>query len=110
MSDSDSKPSHVVAQPLAEIVSVAAEGRLHDDSDSKAAAFVDLTLYLRPGGSFTVHGLTVLDESGKEPAVLLPSRKGDRRYFPIISLSGEIRRLVEEAVLKEYKRLLGDKK
>jgi hypothetical protein len=105
MSENDHKTFDSGAQVLAEILSIGAEGRLHDDPTRKAQAFVDVTLYLRPGGSIAVHGCAVLQEDGKEPAVLLPGRKGERRYFPIVSLSGEIRRIVEQTVLKEYERL-----
>jgi hypothetical protein len=107
MSDVNSNNANFHAQPLAEIVSVAAEGRLNNDSESKAAAFVDVTLYLRPGGSITIHGCTVLHKNGKEPTVLLPSRKGDRRNFPIVSNSGDIRRVIEQAVLEEFEHLRG---
>ena len=105
MSDSDYRPSKSETQPISEIVSVAVEGKLHNDPNSRAQAFLDVTLYLRTGGSITIHGCTVAHEEGKDPAVLLPGRKGDRRYFPVVSSSGEIRRVIEQAVLTEYRRL-----
>jgi len=98
-------PARDNAQPIAEVVSVAAEGRLNTDPNSRAQSFIDVTLYFLPGGSLTIQGWAVLHESGKEPIVLPPGRKGERRYFPIVSLSGDIRRVIEQAVLKEYTRL-----
>lgn len=92
---------------IAEIVSVAAEGRLHDNAISNAKAFASATLYLRPGGALTIHNVTVFHEEGRPPAVLFPSRKGDKRSFPIVEASGEIRRAIEQAVLREYERLRG---
>jgi DNA-binding cell septation regulator SpoVG len=94
-------PEHLIAG----ITSVTAEGRLHTSAESKARAFVDVTLYMQPGGTLTVHGCTVLHETACEPTVLMPGRKGDRRYFPVVSVSGEIRRVIENAILTEYRRL-----
>lgn len=105
MSHDHSKPSGLDAQQIFEVVSVSAEGRLHTDPESKVVAFVDLTLYFRPGGSLTIHGCSVLQENGKPPYVLLPGRKGDRRSFPTVAATGEIRRVIDQVVLKEYERL-----
>lgn len=109
MSDSDYRPSKSETQAISEIVSVAVEGKLHSDPNSKAQAFLNVTLYLQPGGSITIHGCTVAHEAGKDPAVLLPGKKGDRRYFPVVSHSGEIRKVIEQAVLAEYRRLTREK-
>ena len=105
MSQDHSKPSRLDAQQVFEIVSVSAEGRLHNNPESKVLGFVDLTLYFQPGGSLTVHGCGVLREDGKPPYVLLPGRKGERRTFPTVAATGEIRRVIDQAVLKEYERL-----
>lgn len=107
MSATQYKASESSTQPNVEVVSLAAEGRLHSDPGSKVQAFIDLTLYFRPGGSLTVYGCTVLQENGKPPVVLLPGRKGDRRSFPTVAATGEIRRIIEQAVLKEFERLTG---
>jgi hypothetical protein len=105
MSQSDDKCFPGPTQAIAEIVSISVEVRLNPDSGIKAAAFADVTLYLSPGGSLTICGCTVLDERGKQPVVLLPSRKGERRYFPVVSYTGNIRRAIDEAVLKAYARV-----
>jgi hypothetical protein len=105
MSATDYTPSPGSMQPIAEVVSLSAQGRLNRDRNSKARAFIDVVLYFRPGGSLTIHGCTVVHESGEEPAVLLPRRKGDDRYFPAVSNNGEIQRVIEQAAVREYQRL-----
>ena len=105
----EEKYNHPTAktQSIVEVVSISARGRLNNDADSKARAFVDVVLYFVPGGSLTIHGCMVLHEIEKEPRVLLPNRKGEKnRYFPIASASGEIHRLIERAAVDEYTRLV----
>ena len=106
MSEFNYPSSQQASQPIiAEIVSVGVELRLQSQADdSKVKAFADVTLHMRPGGSLTIHGCLVVQENGRAPVVLPPSRKGDRRYFPHVSLSGEIRRVAEETVLAEFDR------
>jgi hypothetical protein len=105
MSTAEYTPSPDSTQPVAQVVSLSAQGRLNRDRNSKARAFIDVVLYFRPGGSLTIHGCTVVHEDGQEPAVLLPRRKGDDRYFPVVSNNGEIQRVIEQTALREYQRL-----
>lgn len=105
MSDTNSSNSTALSQLLAEVVSITADVRLQKGSLRKAQAFADVIISFRRCGSITIHGFSVVQEDGKPPVVLPPARKGEHRYFAVLSLSGEIRRSVEQVVLDEYEHL-----
>ncbi len=71
--------------------------------ESKVAAFADVTLQL-PEGKIELNSVSVLKPNGKPAWVAPPAAKGEKRFFPYYSLSGEIRKSIESAVLAEYER------
>ncbi len=70
----------------------------------KLKAFADVTIALGDYGTLTCQGYSVFDDSAEGPRVAPPARKGNSRYFDVVTLNGEIRRLVEAAVIAEYER------
>jgi hypothetical protein len=71
------------------------------DGKIQANAFADVTIQLGSLGFIQVLGFSVFD-SGSGCRVIPPARKGQRRYFDIVVLRGEIGRLVEAEILREY--------
>jgi len=70
----------------------------------KTKAFADVTIPLGNEGDIKISGWSVLDSGGKAPLAAPPARKGNSRYFDVVSLTGRIRSVVEEVILKEYQR------
>jgi len=77
--------------------------RLVSKAESKVLAHASVTLALGPEGQLAVDGFSVLD-SGKGAWVAPPARKGDRRFFPVVTLTGKVRADVERAILAEFER------
>jgi len=84
--------------------SVTVDLRLSGKPDSKVKAFADVTVPLGDDGTITMLGFSVLESDGRPARVLAPARKGKQTWFNIVELTGRVRSLVEEAVLKEYER------
>jgi len=85
---------------------IAVEARLSNPEKSeKVKAFADITIPLGPEGVIKISGFSVIESNGDAPRVVPPARKGNSRYFDVISLIGKIRSLVDEAVLTEYERI-----
>jgi hypothetical protein len=68
------------------------------------AGFATVTIPLGPHGAIVISGFSVLSANGHPPHVVPPARKGNSRYFDIVTLSGDIRRLIEQAVLAAFIR------
>jgi DNA-binding cell septation regulator SpoVG len=81
-----------------------ADVRLVNKSDSKIRAHATATTSFGADGQIVMEGFSIFHEDGKTPWVAPPARKGERRYFPTITLAGKIRTLIEEAILTEYAR------
>jgi len=76
------------------------------NGDGKTRAFADVTLPLGEPGLLKLSGFSVID-TGSELRVVPPARKGKSKYFEVVSLIGKIRRMVDDAVLAEYRRVAG---
>jgi len=70
----------------------------------KVKAFADVTIPLGADGVLKVSGFQIIQADEQPVRVVPPARKGKYRYFDTISLTGKIRPLVDEAVLREYER------
>lgn len=77
--------------------------RRSDKPDSKLKAFADVTLSLGAPGTVTISGFSVFDDGSGAARVAAPARKGSSRYFDIVTMHGDIRRRVEDAILADYK-------
>jgi DNA-binding cell septation regulator SpoVG len=77
--------------------------RLVSNAQSKVLAHASVTLAFGADGQLVVDGFSVLD-NGKGPWVAPPARKGDRRFFPVVTLTGKVRADVEHAILAEFER------
>ncbi len=72
--------------------------------ESKIAAYADVVLS-GPEGKIQLNSFCVFKPNGKKPAwIAPPATKGEKRFFPLIVLSGEIRKRVEAAILSDYER------
>ena len=80
---------------------IAVEVRLNQRSESKLKAYADVTISGLEG-SIAIEGFAVFQSNGDAPSVGPPARKGDKKYFPVVTLNGGIRRRVESAILAEY--------
>jgi hypothetical protein len=69
--------------------------------DSKVVAHADVVLE-RPEGTIRLNSFCVFKPNGKPAWVAPPATKGERKFFPLIVLTGEIRKRVEAAILAEY--------
>jgi DNA-binding cell septation regulator SpoVG len=79
--------------------------RLSARPDSKVRAFADVTIPLGDDGTVTVLGFSVLEGDGRPARVMAPARKGQKAWFDTVQLTGKIRQVVDEAVLKDYERM-----
>ncbi len=71
--------------------------------ESKVVAHADVVLE-GPEGRIQLNSFCVFKPNGKAPWVAPPATKGQKKFFPLIVLSGEIRKGIETAVLAEYER------
>jgi DNA-binding cell septation regulator SpoVG len=74
--------------------------------ESKIAAHADVVLSLTEG-KIQLNSFCVFKPNGKPAWVAPPATKGEKRFFPLIVLSGDIRKRVEQAILAEYERQAG---
>jgi hypothetical protein len=79
--------------------------RLTTKPESKVAAHADVVLSL-PDGKIQLNSFCIFRPNGKPAWVAPPATKGEKKFFPLIALSGEIRKRVEAAVLAEYEKQL----
>lgn len=84
---------------------IAVELRLADPNKGKTRAFGDATIPLGSDGLIKLSGFSVIESDGGMPRVVPPARKGQSRYFEVVSLIGKIRSIVDQAVLTEYERI-----
>ena len=75
------------------------------DNTSKVKAYADVTISLGTDGLVKVSGFSIFVGDNGKARVAPPARKGDRRYFDVVTLMGKIQSLVEAAVLAEYGRM-----
>jgi DNA-binding cell septation regulator SpoVG len=66
-------------------------------------AFVDVQI----GSSLIIYGAKVIQQVGQSAWVAMPSREytavdGTRKFVPIVKLSGDLKRDVEEAILQAW--------
>lgn len=77
--------------------------RLTLDPKGKAVAHAAVTLDLGEDGQLTIDGFSVLrNDTGFWVAP--PARKGEKRYFPVVALTGIVRADVQRAILAEFER------
>jgi DNA-binding cell septation regulator SpoVG len=74
--------------------------------DSKIVAHADVVLSLADG-KIQLNSFCIFKLNGKPAWVAPPATKGEKRFFPLIVLSGEIRKHIEQAILAEYERQTG---
>lgn len=74
--------------------------------ESKTAAHADIVLSL-PEGKIRLNSFCIFKPNGKPAWIAPPATKGEKRFFPLIVLSGDIRKQVELAILAEYERQAG---
>lgn len=77
--------------------------RLVPNPKSKVLAHASVTLALGADGQLVVDGFSVLEKQGAF-WVAPPARKGDSRYFPVVTLAGKIRVDVDRAILAEFEQ------
>ena len=89
--------------------SITVELRLAANASSpKIKAFADVTLPLDELGLLKLCGFSVVQGAeNTPPRVVPPARKGEQRYFDIVLLIGKIRKVVDDAVLAEYRTQSG---
>jgi DNA-binding cell septation regulator SpoVG len=69
--------------------------------ESKIAAHADVVLSLTDG-KIQLNSFCIFKPNGKPAWVVPPATKGEKRFFPLIVLSGDIRKQIEQAILAEY--------
>ena len=74
--------------------------------ESKIDAFADVVLELAEG-KLQLNSLSVFKPNGKPAWIAPPALKGNRKFFPHYSLSGDLRERVEAAVFEELEKQLG---
>ncbi len=83
---------------------ISVELRLAHTTNGKVKAFADVTIPLGLDGVITMLGFSVFHADGQRPSVAPPARKGEKRYFEVVTLNGKVRSVVDEAILNEYDR------
>jgi len=103
MTDSDTIPLSEQQHPKIEV-----KLRHSTKPDSKIAAHADVVLSL-PDGKVQLNSFCIFkpNGSGKPAWVAPPATKGEKKFFPLVVLSGEIRKQVEQAILAEFDRQTG---
>ena len=72
--------------------------RQNKKHESKIAAHADVTLEFSDG-RIQLNSFCVFKPDGKAAWIAPPATKGEKRFFPLVALSGEIRKRVEAAIL-----------
>ena len=76
--------------------------------ESKVAAFADVVLDFADeeiSGEISLNSYSVFKPNGKPAWIAPAASKGEKKFFPHYSLSGELRKKVEAAILAEFERL-----
>jgi DNA-binding cell septation regulator SpoVG len=90
---------------MEDVMEISVKLRQTKNADGKIAAYADVVLD-GPDGRIQINSFSVFRENGDKKAwVAPPATKGEKKFFPIVSLSGEIRKRVEAAIMAEYGRL-----
>jgi hypothetical protein len=58
-------------------------------------------------GKIQLNSFCIFKPNGKPAWVAPPATKGEKRYFPLIVLSGDIRKQIEQAILTEFEKEVG---
>jgi DNA-binding cell septation regulator SpoVG len=74
--------------------------------ESKIAAHADVVLFLADG-KIQLNSFCIFKPNGKSAWIAAPGTKGEKRFFPLIVLSGDIRKQIEQAILAEYDKQTG---
>jgi DNA-binding cell septation regulator SpoVG len=83
---------------------IAVKLRQSKKPDSKVAAYADVIFDVQ-GGKIQINSFSVFRQNGDKKAwVAPPATRGEKKFFPIVILTNEIRKQVETAVLAEYSR------
>ena len=85
-------------------MNISVDLRLSTSADGKVKAHADITIPLGDDGLLRILGFSVIERDSESPWVAPPARKGQFRYFDIVSLIGKIKASVDEAVITEYRR------
>ncbi|MGB6876220.1 MAG: hypothetical protein WBD87_09320 [Candidatus Acidiferrales bacterium] len=85
-----------------------ADVRIAAESNGKAVAHGSITLAFGEDGQLTIDGFSVL-KNGTGFWVAPPARKGEKKYFPVVALTGKVRADVERAILAEFERQRSEK-
>jgi len=91
------------------IQDVEIEVRLPGEQRGKTLGFADAVLTVGHGSTVRLNGFRVLQSNGEGRWVAPASRKGSSKFFRFFELSGPIKQLVEEMILKEYDIAIGAK-
>lgn len=94
------------SDPQGQNISVAVDLRRRENPTSAVKAHADVEIKIGNFGSIHVLGFSVFHQDGKSPIVLPPAAKGERRSFPHVKLTGQLRARVESAVLREYEEVV----
>lgn len=68
-------------------------------------AWVDVTIDLGKDGRVILHDCSVVSVDGKAPFVAYPQKKGTSKWFPIVTVEGNLFKTISAVVLKEYDTL-----
>ena len=86
------------------IKEIEVEMRLVDKSGSAVKAVCDVFIRFEELGAIDLHSFRVL-QNGRGVWVSPPARKGERRWFDVVTLRGPFKCAVEAAILREFERL-----
>jgi DNA-binding cell septation regulator SpoVG len=75
---------------------------------SKLRAYADVTISFGLDGMIKTCGFSIFENNSGTLGVRTPSRRGDRKFFDVVTLSGRIRGMIEAAVVTEYKRVVSE--
>jgi hypothetical protein len=86
---------------------ITAEVRLNEAGKGKAKAFADVTIAFGNDGGIKILGCPVYHDGNGKARVSRPARPGSSRYFEVVTLFGRIQVLVDQVILAEYFRKIG---
>lgn len=71
------------------------------ENPSSVQAYADVTLTF-PDGELQVIGCAIVAQPGKSPFVAYPANRGNRRYFPVVAVKGDLHKEIIDEIMRSY--------
>jgi DNA-binding cell septation regulator SpoVG len=73
------------------------------ENPGSVRAYADVTLTFADG-ELQLIGCAIVAHPGKSPFVAYPANRGNTRYFPVVTVKGDLHKEIVAEILRTYKK------